>query len=464
MRTGGFETGAYASTMAAGDVTEVIRRTDEAGLRLIRFLWCGNDGTVRTKASSRNGLEGRLVGGIGLTVGMQAMNGLDQLQPVEGMGPVGEVRLVPDLSTFRVLPYAPHVGALLTDHVALDGEPAAVCQRSFLKRMEARLAERGLVLRATFENEFSLAIREDGQYVPVDSGLCFSTIATTAAQDYVDELAAALEAQGITLEQYYAELGHGQQEISTGHAPALQAADEQLLVRETIRGVGARHGLVASLAPKPWPDNAGNGAHVHFSLWAGERNRFHDGSAPDLLSADARSFIAGVLEHLPGLCGLAAPSFNSYHRLVPQYWAGAFVCWGHDNREAPVRIASVFRGSEEASTNAELKACDASCNPYLALGGLIAAGLDGLERGLEPPEPVEVDPATMGEDERESLGIVRLPESQEEALDALAADQLLTGALGPVLGASYLAVRRSEWAAYSEGDETFEQLGHFEKY
>ena len=450
--------------MPGRDVTDVIRRTDEAGLRLIRFLWCGNDGTVRAKASSRNGLEGRLESGIGLTVGMQAMNGLDQLQPVEGMGPVGEVRLVPDPSTFRALPYAPRVGAVLTDHVALDGEPAPVCQRSFLKRIEARLAERGLILRATFENEFSLATREDGRYVPIDSGLCFSTIATTAAQDYADELAAALEAQDIALEQYYAELGHGQQEISTGHAPALQAADEQLLVRETIRGVAARHGLVASLAPKPWPDNAGNGAHVHFSLWAGERNRFHDGSAPDLLSGEARAFIAGVLEHLPGLCGLAAPSFNSYHRLVPQYWAGAFVCWGHDNREAPVRVASVFRGSEEASTNAELKACDASCNPYLALGGLIAAGLDGLERGLEPPEPVEVDPATIDEDERERRGIVRLPETQEEALDALAADQLLLGALGPVLAESYLAVRRSEWTAYSEGDETFEQQGHFEKY
>src|SRR6058998_2067243 len=266
--------------------------------------------------------------------------------------------------------------------------------------MQARLEERGLLLQASFENEFSLATKIDGAYLPIDSALCFSTIATTASQDYVDGLAAALEAQEIPLEQYYAELGHGQQEISTGHAPALRAADEQLLVRETIRGVAARHGLVASLAPKPWPDNAGNGAHVHFSLWADGRNRFHDASAPDLLSAEARSFIAGVLEHLPGLCGLAAPSFNSYHRLVPQYWAGAFVCWGHDNREAPVRVASVFRGSEEASTNAELKACDATCNPYLALGGLIAAGLDGIERQLVPPDPVEVDPATIPEEER----------------------------------------------------------------
>ena len=446
------------------DVDDVARRADEAGLRFVRFLWCGNDGTVRAKASSRHGLEGRLESGIGLTVAMQAMNALDELQPIDGMGPVGEVRLIPDLDTFRVLPYAPLTGAVLTDHVALDGTPAAVCQRSFLKRMEARLADLGLVLRATFENEFSLAVEENGRYVPIDAGLCFSTIAATAAQRYVDELAAALDEQGIALEQYYTELGHGQQEISTGHAPALQAADEQLLVRETIRAVAARNGMVASLAPKPWPDNAGNGAHVHFSLWEGGRNRFHDSSAPDLLSREARSFIAGVLEHLPGLCGLTAPSFNSYRRIVPQYWAGAFLCWGHDNREAPVRVPSAFSGMEEASTNVELKACDASCNPYLALGGLIAAGLDGFERGIEPPDPVEVDPATIDGDERTRRAIVGLPATQEEALDALEADPVLTRALGPVLAESYLAVRRSEWAAYSAGDAAFEQQGHFEKY
>jgi len=443
-----------------------VRQADEAGLRLVRFLWCGNDGTVRMKASAVPGLEGRIRSGIGLTVAMQAMNGLDHLQPVEGMGPVGEIRLVPDPETFRVLPYAPHSGAMLVDHIQLDGTPAPVCQRCFLKRMEERLSERGGRLEVAFENEFSLATQVDGQYVPIDSGLCFSTISATAAQDYLDDLAGALEAQGIELEQYYAELGHGQHEISTGHAPALRAADQQVLTRETIRGVASKHGLVASLAPKPWPENAGNGGHVHFSLWdvEGNRNRFHDGSADDRLSEEARSFIAGVLEHLPGLCGLTAPSFNSYHRILPQYWAGAFVCWGHDNREAPVRVPSVFWGMEEASTNVELKAADASSNPYLAVGALIAAGLDGIERGLEPPVPVEVDPATIDEDEREQRGIVRLPGTQEEALDALAADEVLTGALGPVLAESYLAVRRSEWAAYSAGDEAFEQQGHFSKY
>lgn len=438
---------------------ELARKADTAGLRLVRFLWCGNDGTIRAKASSRHGLEGRLARGIGVTRAMQAMNGLDQLQPVEGFGPVGEFRLMPDLDTFRPLPYAPKAGAVLTDHLLPDGTPAGVCQRTFLKRMQARLAERGLDFRASFENEFSLARKEDGDYVPVDAGLCFSTIAMTKSQAFVDALVAALEAQRIPLEQYYTELGHGQQEISTAHASAVQAADEQLLVRETIRGVAAEKELVASLAPKPWAESAGNGGHVHFSLWEGERNRFF-AEADGGLSELARAFLAGVLEHLPGLCGLTAPSFQSYQRIAPGMWAGAYACWGFDNREAPVRVPSPFLGAEEPSTNAELKACDATCNPYLALGGIIAAGLDGIERELTLPGSVDVDPARLPEAERPRL----LPKTQAEALDALAADEVLTGALGDELARSYLAVRRSEWVAFSAEDDEFALQHHFEKY
>jgi glutamine synthetase len=205
---------------------------------------------------------------------------------------------------------------------------------------------------------------------------------------------------------------------------------------------------------------------MHFSLWDADSgaNRFYDEESVDGLSDEARSFVAGVLEHLPGLVGLTAPSFNSYRRFVPQYWAGAFTCWGLDNREAPLRVPSTFRGIVEQSTNIELKAADATCNPYLAVGGLIAAGLDGIERQLTPPDPVQVDPATIPEDDRRARGILPLPATQQEALDALEADEVLTKALGPELAGSYLAVHRSEWAAYSAADEAFEQQGHFSKY
>jgi glutamine synthetase len=445
------------------EAAEVARAAEEAGVRLVRFLWCGNDGTIRAKASGLNGLETRLRSGIGLTVGIQAMNSLDRLQPIEGMGPVGEVRLVPDPQTFVVLPYAPQTAAVVCDHQTLAGEPAPVCQRSFLKRMVSALADRG-TLQVAFENEFSLASRANGGFVPIDSSLCFSTIGLTASQDYADAVVGALGTQGIHIEQYYAELGHGQQEISTAPAPALGASDRQILVRETIRGVAAAQGLIASLAPKPWPESAGNGCHIHFSLWAAGRNLFHDPKSPDGLSAEARSFVAGVLEHLPGLCALTAPSVQSYRRMVPQYWAGAFTCWGFDNREAALRVPSAYRGSEEASTNVELKAADATANPYLAVGGLIAAGLDGLERQLEPPPPVQIDPATLPDEERARHGIAPLPSSQREALAALEADGVLMEALGPVLAGSYLTVRRSEWEIYSSENDSFEQAGHFLKY
>ena len=155
-------------------------------------------------------------------------------------------------------------------------------------------------------------------------------------------------------------------------------------MRETIRGVATEQGLVASLAPKPWPDEAGNGCHVHFSLWDGRRTTAS--TTPDArLSAEGRGLLRRACSSTcPGLCGLTAPSFNSYRRIAPQTWSGAYRCWGYDNREAP-RARAVGRSAalEEASTNVELKAADASCNPYLALGGLIAAGLDGLERGLD---------------------------------------------------------------------------------
>ncbi|HXF72931.1 MAG TPA: glutamine synthetase family protein [Actinomycetota bacterium] len=445
---------------------EVVARCEEAGVRLVRFLYCDNGGVIRGKTTHVGRLADRIRTGIGLTVAMQAMNALDQLQPVEGMGPVGEIRLVPDPDSFVVLPYAPRSGAMVVDMRRLDGAPWEACPRDFLKRMEARLADHGMVLRCAVENEFSLARAEDGRFAPIDASLCFSTVGLAAAQEVMDRIVDALERQGIALEQYYAELGHGQQEISVAHLPALRAADTQILVRETIRGVAAASGLVASLAPKPWPDQAGNGGHIHFSLWStdGARNLFHDPGGRFGLSATAERFIAGILEHLPGLLALTAPSFNSYQRLLPQHWSSAYVCWGPDNREAAIRVPSTFWGFEEASTNLEYKPADASCNPYLAFGGLIAAGLDGIERDLRPPEPLEVDPATLPEAERAARGVRRYPTSLAEATKELEADPVLTGAMGDLLARSYLTVRRSEHEAFAAMDQEAQFRNHFLKY
>src|SRR6266545_705317 len=444
----------------------IVQQAYDANVRLVRFLYCDNGGTIRGKATALGGLSGRLADGIGLTVAMMAMNSLDQLQTVEGMGPVGEIRLIPDPESFAVLPYAPHSAAMSCDMLTRDRTPWGACTRSFLKRMREPAAARGWRLEASFEAEFSLASRdEDGRYTPFDETLCFSSIAMTEAATFADELVTALEAQGITVEQYYPELGHGQHEISIHHAEALRAADNHVKLRETIRGVALEYGLYASLAPKPFPDQIGNGAHIHFSLWDGDgRNLFYDRAAPDGLSTTGRQFMAGVLDHLPALVALTCPSFNSYRRLQPQSWSSAYTVWGHDNREAAVRVASPFWSNVEGSTNLELKAADSSCNPYIALGGLLAAGLDGIERGLDPADSTETDPASLSDAERSARGIRRLPASLDEALDNLAADRLLMEALGDLLGRSYLAVRRSEARAYAAMDDEAQFRGHFYKY
>jgi glutamine synthetase len=445
---------------------EAVAACREAGVRLVRFVYCDNGGIVRAKAAHLERLADRMRTGIGLTVAMQAMSSLDQLQPVDGMGPVGEVRLVPDPSTLRILPYAPHTAAMLVDHVRLDGEPYEADPRAFMKRMAGALTDRGMVMRCAVENEFSLATRVEDGFAPIDDSLCFSTVGMTASQEVTDAIVAALEAQSIQLEQFYVELGHGQQELSIVHLPVLEAADTQILVRETIRAVASSFGLVASLAPKPWPDQAGNGAHVHFSIWddTGERNLFHDGGRRYALSETAERLAAGILAHTPALLALTAPSFNSFRRLLPQHWSSAFVCWGPDNREATLRVPSTFWGLEEPSTNLEYKPADASCNPYLAFAGLIAAGLDGLERGLELPDPMLVDPATLPDAERERMGAARYPEDLGAALDALERDVVLTTAMGGPLTASYVAVRRSEFEAYGAMDEAAQYRGHFAKY
>ena len=446
---------------------QVVTTANNAGVRLIRFLYCDNGCTIRGKLAHIDSLARRMETGIGLTVAMQAMNMLDQLQPVEGMGPVGEIRLVPDPDSFVLLPYAPNSAAMMADMMTLDRQPWGACPRSFLKRMIGRAADQGLTLQAAFENEFSLLEPDDEEgFSPIDTGLCFSTISMSAAAEVMDDIIAALEFQNIPIDAYYPELGHGQHELPIRHASALRAADNQIWFRETVRNVAHEHGLLASLAPKPVLDQAGNGCHIHWSVWdaAGKKNLFYDANDPYKLSKLGYHFMAGVLAHIPGLLALTAPSYNSYHRLQPHFWSSAYTAWGPDNREAAVRIASGMWGHEAASVNLELKASDASNNPYLALGGLIAAGLDGIARELEPGDATLVDPGNFSDEERAERGIERYPDSQGAALNALEADELLMAALGPELSTSYLAVKRSEYEAFAAEDLDFEIEHHIYKF
>lgn len=446
---------------------QLVTAVNQANVRLIRFLYCDNGGVIRGKLVHRDSLARRLETGIGLTVAMQAMNMLDQLQPVEGLGPVGEIRLVPDPDSFVILPYAPHSAAMMCDMQTLDRQPWEVCPRGFLRRMIMRAAGQGLTVQAALENEFCLLYGAgDGRHAPIDTGLCFSSVSMTAAAEVMDEMVAMLEAQGIPIEAYYPELGHGQHELPIRHAPVLRAADNQIWWRETVRNVAHRHGMLASLAPKPVPDQAGNSAHIHWSLWdlSGATNLLYNPEDPYKLSRTGYHFIGGVLAHLPGLLALTAPSYNSYRRLQPHFWSSAYTSWGPDNREATVRIASGLWGEEEQSLNLEFKPSDPSNNPYLALGGLIAAGLDGIAQELDPGQVTLTDPGNYSDDERAAYGIRRYPTTQAAALDALEGDAVLMDALGTALSTAYLAVKRSEYEAFAAEDIDFEINHHIYKF
>ncbi|MGN6172423.1 MAG: glutamine synthetase family protein [Streptosporangiaceae bacterium] len=451
-------------------------RAEAEGISLVWFLYADHGGIIRGKSASVAALPSRMVTGIGHTVAMMAMSMLDHLQPVEGMSPVGEVRIMPDPATLVPLPYAPGAAAMLADLVQPDGEPWGGCARTYLQRAIADLATEGFVATAAFEPEFTLGRREAGpdggpdRLVPADDSLCYSATGFHLAHDYALELHQALQAQGMQVENYYPELGHGQQEMSVRHAPALRAADNQVLYRETVRGVAFRRGMWASLAPKPIADQAGNGAHLHLSLReagpGGEPGEpaFYDAADRYRLSATGYQFIGGLLAHLPALTALTCGSVNSYRRLAPQMWSSAYTIYGMDNREAAVRICSPMRDDPAGSVNLELKPSDSSANPYLALGAVIRAGLDGIRRKLDPGEAVNVDPATLTDAERLAVGARRLPASLAEALDALEADDLLMDSLGDLRRRAYLAVKRSEVAAFAGADPAYECFEHFTKF
>lgn len=450
------------------DHSEIVSAAREAGVKLIRFEYCDVSGVARTKAIHIDSLQSKLLEGVSLTRAQMSINLLEQVIDIEGMEPVGEIRLVPDPDSLRVLPWAAGSASVMCDQLDHDRTDWGACTRSYLKSMVDRAAEHGITVMASFENEYYLAREVDGRYVPfdhTDHTPVYSAIGHDLNADLMVEMVDALAAQGMVPEQAINEYGAGQQEISIRYTDALGAADNQMRFRDTVRGVALRHGLLASFAPKPYPDQIGSGAHVHFSLWGPDgRSLLYDPAAERGLSTLGRHFIAGVAEHLPALVALTAPSWNSYRRLQPSAWASSTTAWGFDNKECALRVVSPFYRREEASYNIEFKASDASANPYLALGALIACGLDGVARGLEPGEPAEHDPARLSDEERRRGKIRPLPTSMDAALDELERDDVLLPSMNDLLARCYLAVRRSEAAAFAMRDEEFEIRNHFYRF
>ena len=425
--------------------TALMRALRGAQIRFVRIVTCPTSNVIRSKAANVECLQDVFEQGVGVTAAMPALPVMyDAVVQESGLGPVGEVRLMPDWETLQLVPYAPGHAQAIGD-LMLDGHPWPLDPRYFLKRMVAEAGHAGFDVRAGYELEFYLL---DADRRPADDTVFAATLGMDVAQRVIGEMVDALAAQEIVVQQFYPEAGPGQFELPLAPADPLTTADRMVYARQTLHAVARRAGMRAALLPKIFDDQAGNGAHCHFSLWREGRNAIGDPQAAHGLSGEAMSFIAGILDHLPALAALTLASDNSYRRVRPRTWSGAYRAWGTDNREAAVRVPS--GANRAAPSHIELKASDASSNPYLALGGIIAAGLDGLRRNLAPPAPVQEDPARLSEAERSARGVDPLPHNLGAALAALERDPVLMEALGPELAQAYIAVKRFEWQALKD--------------
>ncbi|QMU71958.1 glutamine synthetase family protein [Streptacidiphilus sp. P02-A3a] len=405
--------------------------------------WVDNAGIARVKGVPLSRLAEAAEQGVGMSPVFDAFLVDDSITAGRWIGgPDGDLRLFPDLGRAVTLAAQPGWAWAPADRYQQDGAPHPACQRRFAARMAALAARRGLAVRAAYEVEW-IVQREDGGY-PTE-GPAYGMHRLTDLSDYLRDLLTALEAQELTVQQIHPEYAPGQFEVSVAAEDPVGAADSTVLVRHTVRAVSAAHGLRASFAPAFAPGGVGNGAHLHLSLWrsppdAEPVSLMTGGGGPYGLTAEGEAFLAGVLDQLPALLALGAPSPASYLRLVPSHWAGAHQCWGPENREAALRLIPGLPGRPETA-NAEVKCFDGAANPYLAVGGVIAAGLAGIDAGAELPPEVRGDPAA-------DTGIPRLPTGLPQALAAFERSAVLREALGEVLHDTVAAVRRAEAAAF----------------
>lgn len=422
----------------------VIEQLTEKQSELIEFLYVDYNGLTRGKVIPLASLKAKLADGIGLTKATLNVSERDTMLPVQDMTPIGELRLVGDPASAHVLPYMPQVATLMGDIYNLDKTPYASDPRSILKRVVEQLADAGFSVKMTYENEFELFAGDKDHREPAMPRVAFSTESMDFAYPFILKAINQLQQVGIMPNAYYPEGGIGQHELSMLPQDPVTAADNEVIYKRIIKNTAKNFDLYASFAPKPLVDSAGSGAHIHFSLWQDQKDAFFDDDAPMHLSQTGQYFVGGILKHIQGLLALTCPSVNSYQRLVPGHWSSAYATYGQDNREAAVRIPSTAWSDPASSMNIELKASDATANPYLAFAGLLAAGLDGITHQLQPGDYCDVDPASLSDAERAAKGIQRLPRTLGQAVDAFVADPLFQDLFGAQLVDAYAKIKRED--------------------
>lgn len=424
-------------------VQELSDRLRAAGVHTLLVQFADVHGTAKGKLVPLSHLQDVLDTGAGFAGPSIWGTGLPRT------GPRSEYYARGDAATALPLPWMPGVARIVGDGF-VDGRPFEGCPRQVLRRAVARLAERGWTMRTGIEPEFFLLKRSaEGGWAPADDAdrldkpsYDLKSLPRQAA--FLHDLRGALEAAGLDVLQLDHEDAHGQYEVNFAHDEALASADHVMLFKLAAHALAEARGMVFSMMPKPFANQPGSGLHFHVSLWQGGRP----------VEGVAKHFIAGVLAHAPALAALAAPTVNSYKRLTVgeslsgTTWAPASIAHGPNNRTTLVRtLPGRF----------EWRLPDASANPYLATAALIAAGLDGVDRRLDPGPATTDDLFVMPQAEQRARGIGLLPQSLAEALAALEADEVVRGALGPALAAEFLRLKRAEWTEFARHVSAWER-------
>ncbi|WP_033319214.1 glutamine synthetase family protein [Streptomyces yerevanensis] len=427
------------------------------GVHGIVLAYVDTAGIGRVKTIPTAKLASAAQWGVGMSPVFDTFLANDSIVSTDVLGsPDGDLRLYPDLDHLVVLSGQPGWAWVPVDRVTQEGERHPGCGRTFLRRIVVDAAERyGISFKAGIEIEWAVGqgSAPGDDFVPAVSGPAYGAARQVELSDCTAELLAALAAQGVDVDQLHPEYAAGQFEISVGALDPVAAADRSVLVRQTIRAVSQRHGLRVSFAPAVFAEGVGNGGHVHLSAWREGRNLHSGGKGRYGMTAEAESFAAGLLAHLPALTAVTAPSPASHLRLKPSQWAGVFTAWGRETRESAVRVITGTAGHRDQAANLEVKPVDLAANPYIALGCLVAAGLDGLESSAALPDEITGDPARFGAEEAATRGVRRLPTSLDEAVEEFRKDELLRAALGPVLADAVIAVRLGEIAAVAGLDD-----------
>jgi len=427
-------------------VVEKLRRN---GVRLIACTFVDNAGVTRVKTIPVGKLAGAFENGIGISYVFAVFGINDDITSSPGFDTSsGDMRLIPDREAVVIAAHTNGWAWAPAWQYDQELNIMPICQRDFTRRMMEKAADRGISFKMTYEVEFTLM---DLQGQPLAPGLSsYGIPKQILVEDFLVALVNALEAQGISVAQLHPEYALGQYEISVGPRSPVAAADQLVLLRQTILRIAQQHGYRASFSPVVIPGEVGNGCHIHFSAWQEGRNLFTGGKGPEETTATGSAIVAGLLNRLAEMSALWAPSVISYERLQPHHWAGAYTCWGLENREAAIRMVKGTLPIRAKAANFELKSIDGTINPYLVAGGIIAAGLDGLERNLNLPEPIQTDPDDLSEAERKDRGIRRIATSLPDAVAKMEQSKFMRTILGDPLYESYLAVKKFDIESYKD--------------